>query len=518
MKDNKLIIFSIIFLSLVLILTACSIGGEGNTAPKADAGPNMQITTGSIVTLDGNYSHDADGDSLSYAWSFTSRPTGSAAFLSDSTAVNPTFLADIDGSYVISLVVNDGTVNSSADTVAVTATSLAAIPNAPMGLTATAVTYTSVNLTWTDNSDNENGFMIERKIGSSSFTELATTLVNDSDYIDNSVSASTTYTYRVKAFNNDGESGYSNTATVMTTALPVTEPTAPSNLQAINVTTTTSTLTWQDNSDNEDGFEIGTLTPLYPQGNLWNKWADVSPNTTSYTLTGLSNSTTYTFYVRAYNATGYSRSGGITFTTDTPPLHLVIETVFAKYDNSVLFNSLQDQSSTGAASNTVYNDDPNEVGVDWGVGPWICGYLEHRTFIYFDIDSMIGGHSVQKAILRLYVYMLAGDMNTSYIVHALAANWYPSTLTFNTMPDHYWLSPSASAAAPFNSVLPVEWDVTAIVQKWANGERMNYGFIIWEPNPPLNSVCSGYLRTTYFQSIEEWLSYNERPQLYLEYY
>jgi hypothetical protein len=90
-----------------------------NEAPIANAGPDQNVTTDSTVTvtLDGSGSSDADGDPLSYDWIFVSRPPGSSAALSDGTVVNPTFIADVGGSYVLSLVVGDGTVASAEDTV-----------------------------------------------------------------------------------------------------------------------------------------------------------------------------------------------------------------------------------------------------------------------------------------------------------------------------------------------------------------------------------------------------------------
>lgn len=97
--------------------------GQINTPPVANAGPDQDVQTGSLVTLDGSASTDPDGDTLTYHWTITSRPDGSGAGLSDSTAVSPTFTPDLDGAYVISLVVNDGTVDSDPDTVTITAAS-----------------------------------------------------------------------------------------------------------------------------------------------------------------------------------------------------------------------------------------------------------------------------------------------------------------------------------------------------------------------------------------------------------
>ena len=96
--------------------------GAGNTAPVADAGPDQTVFVGDTATLDGSASSDVDiGDTLSFAWSLTSRPAGSSAALSDATAVGPTFVADVAGTYVAQLIVNDGTVDSAPDTVTITA-------------------------------------------------------------------------------------------------------------------------------------------------------------------------------------------------------------------------------------------------------------------------------------------------------------------------------------------------------------------------------------------------------------
>jgi hypothetical protein len=73
------------------------------------------------VTLTGAGSTDANGDTLTYLWALTTRPTSSTASLSSTTVVSPTFVADIAGIYVASLIVNDGKVSSSVATVAITA-------------------------------------------------------------------------------------------------------------------------------------------------------------------------------------------------------------------------------------------------------------------------------------------------------------------------------------------------------------------------------------------------------------
>jgi hypothetical protein len=92
-----------------------------NVPPVAKAGADQAVTTGTLVTLDGGTSSDADANPLTYVWTFTSRPAGSVATLAASTTATPTFTADLNGTYVIQLIVNDGRVNSAPDSVVVSA-------------------------------------------------------------------------------------------------------------------------------------------------------------------------------------------------------------------------------------------------------------------------------------------------------------------------------------------------------------------------------------------------------------
>lgn len=93
-----------------------------NAAPVANAGAGQNVTTGTAVTLIGSASSDANGDTLTYAWTLVSKPAGSAAVLAGATSATPTFTADRAGIYVASLIVNDGKVTSASSNVSVTAT------------------------------------------------------------------------------------------------------------------------------------------------------------------------------------------------------------------------------------------------------------------------------------------------------------------------------------------------------------------------------------------------------------
>lgn len=112
-------------LAFALLLAGC--GGSSsepapNRAPVAVAGPAQTVTVGTPVTLDGSASHDPDGHVLGFAWRITAAPAGSIAALDNSAAMLPVITPDLPGSYTLSLVVGDGTLDSAPATTTVTAT------------------------------------------------------------------------------------------------------------------------------------------------------------------------------------------------------------------------------------------------------------------------------------------------------------------------------------------------------------------------------------------------------------
>ncbi|HSH88588.1 MAG TPA: PKD domain-containing protein [Ramlibacter sp.] len=88
--------------------------------PTANAGAGRVVYAPVTVTLQGSGS-DPHGAPLTYSWSFQSKPAGSNAVLANANTANPSFVADMEGEFVVRLVVNNGSVNSEPSTVTITA-------------------------------------------------------------------------------------------------------------------------------------------------------------------------------------------------------------------------------------------------------------------------------------------------------------------------------------------------------------------------------------------------------------
>ena len=183
-------------------------------------------------------------------------------------------------------------------------------PAAPSEFEGTALSCNRVELTWKDNSDNEDGFKIERKEGAGSFSEIATVAQNVVAFTDSAVSAEKTYTYRIKAYNSFGNSATLECLVVTPPCGPV--PNSPTNLTAVLISPTEARLKWTDNSDNEQYFKLERKV----EGGSYSVVDTMASNTVETVNGGLLPDTKYYYRIRAYNAYGYSTySNEATITT-----------------------------------------------------------------------------------------------------------------------------------------------------------------------------------------------------------
>ena len=223
-------------------------------------------------------------------------------------------------------------------------------PKAPTGLTVTGTTSTTASLSWTASSG-ATGYKVLRG-GNQVGTTTGTT------YTDTGLTASTSYTYTVEAYNSAGTSSAGSSVTA-TTAAAGTAPNAPTGLTVGTVTTTTVPLTWTAATTSgsyavagyyvlRGGTVVGTTTG------------------TSYTDTGLTPGTTYAYTVEAYDSNGdvSAASSSVSATMKTAytetfnvtvPVNTAAsgDTVYLDGDFSVLGGSAADWSATGIAMTKV---------------------------------------------------------------------------------------------------------------------------------------------------------------------
>ncbi|MGD2120488.1 MAG: fibronectin type III domain-containing protein [Gemmatimonadota bacterium] len=189
-------------------------------------------------------------------------------------------------------------------------------PQAPQGLAASATGSTTASLSWTDASNNESRFEVERKEGASGpWSRVGTPGPGVILFGDTGLTPNTSYTYRVRACNVAGCSGYSNEATAVTNEV---SPHPPSGLMATATGSSTVALNWTDRSQNEGSFRLERKLGI---AGSWGEIGTFPPKSTMFTDTGLSPNTGYIYRVRACNDVGcsaYSNEAGAT-TFDVPP-------------------------------------------------------------------------------------------------------------------------------------------------------------------------------------------------------
>ncbi len=106
--------------------------GATNLGPVADAGTDFEQPAALVVNLDGSASYDPDGDVITFQWQFVDTPAGSLATLLNDSYSDPSFYADVEGSYTVSLTVSDGEFEDT-DEVTVDITTANSAPTADAG-------------------------------------------------------------------------------------------------------------------------------------------------------------------------------------------------------------------------------------------------------------------------------------------------------------------------------------------------------------------------------------------------
>lgn len=212
-------------------------------------------------------------------------------------------------SYVFYVIARDAAGNSSAASNTTNITTLdppdTQAPTTPTNLVASNTSYNSTDLSWDASTDNVGvtGYDVYQDGG-------FVTNVSGTTYQATGLSSNTSYAFYVIARDAAGNSSSaSNTVNVTTDVFVDTEaPTTPTGLAASNTTDSSTDLSWNASSDN-----IGvTGYDVYQDGGFV-----TNVSGTTYQVSGLSESTTYAFYVIARDASGNSSSASNTINETT---------------------------------------------------------------------------------------------------------------------------------------------------------------------------------------------------------
>jgi len=308
-------------------------------------------------------------------------------------------------------------------------------PSVPASLAASAVSSTQVNLTWNASLDNVGvaGYRLYRG-------GVLIASPGGTTYIDTGRTASTAYSYTVKAIDAAGNlSAASNTASV-TTPASSGDTQAPSTPAALSATATSASqinLSWSASSDN-----VGvTGYRVYRAGVLVG-----SPTGTIFSNTGLSAATAYSYTVAAIDAAGNLSAASNTASATTQSGSATTLTL-APTDDAYI------RDGSNAANN--YGTDPLLIVKTDSAGAVRYSYLK------FNLATL---GTVNSAKLRLYGSASAATTLTAY---QAGDSWTNSALSWNNAPPAGAAAGSATLGA---TVQYYEIDVTAYVQAQAAGD------------------------------------------------
>lgn len=227
--------------------------------------------------------------------------------------------------------------------------------SAPTDLAATIISFTEIELEWTDNSTIEEGYIIQRSTDSVTFGAIDTVETNITTYLDSGLSDTIKYHYRVFGYNSEGQSDFSNSVSAQPGI------TKPSELYAETQSSSEINLYWTDNSVNEDGFVIQRCE----NGVDFISIDSVDMDTVRYFDTGLTASTIYHYRIFAFNGNGVSGYSNVILKRTESDTSIVQEPLFnwnMESGNILLDEGTAKQDLTNNGSVTTGGLEPNPPG------------------------------------------------------------------------------------------------------------------------------------------------------------
>ncbi len=298
MKTGLLVVAAAVIIILTLILPIAALAQAA--VPAAPSGLAATITSATQVDLAWtDNSTDETGFRIERSTdgtTFTTLGTVGAGVTASSDATVAS------GSTYYYRVIATNAVGDSTPSAQVTIA--VAAPNAPSGLAATIVSATRVDLAWTDNSNNEASFRIERSLDSFATAPSATLAParNQTTFSDTTVVPPNTYYYRIVAVN-----AIATSAPSAVVSAKVSVPNAPSGLAATITSATQVGLAWTDNSTDEASFRIERST----DGTTFTALGTVGAGVTASSDATVTRGSTYYYRVVAVNPVGGSTPSNV---------------------------------------------------------------------------------------------------------------------------------------------------------------------------------------------------------------
>jgi hypothetical protein len=314
--------------------------------------------------------------------------------------------------------------------------------DAPSDLSATAIGQTRIDLAWTDNSNDESGFKVERSpAGQNTWTLITTTGPDATSYSDMALTCGTSYDYRVTATHAGVDSAASDTATATTLMCSLD---APSDLSTAPVSQTQINLGWTDNSNDESGFKVKRS----PAGqNAWKLINATGPDATSYADMALTCGTAYDYQVTATHTGGDSAASDTATATTNACTMTLPPQVKSPRNGAVVYTrtpKISWRALKGALTYHILIDDVihavNVVNTDWPKASYVPSLSFGMYAVRVSVQTA-GGWSQYSAPITFEITLLKSPRkNAAVATHTPRFMWQAVRyanywLQVNSLPD-----------------------------------------------------------------------------------
>ena len=345
-------------------------------------------------------------------------------------------------------------------------------------LAANATSQSSINVSWNPATDDVgiDHYIVERCTGLSctTFTQVGT--LTASPFIDSGLTASTGYSYHVRAVDAAGNmSGWSNVVGATTQAPPAPDtqaPTTPSNLSATAVSSSTINLTWTASTDN---VAVTNYQVERCSGSSCTTFTQAATSTTnSYSDTGLTASTTYRYQVRASDAAGNNSSYSSIASATTQDVSSLSDSLMlglnfnegsgtttqdvSGHSNTGTLNSGATWNTTGKNGNSVtFNGTSGYITVNDNNTLDLTTAMTLSAWVYPTRSS--SWQTVMMKELDAIYYLYAGGNGTNIPTAGINIGGYKEISSTTSIPTNAW------------TYLAATWDGTT-ERLYVNGTQM----------------------------------------------